>query len=413
MERKDQIRVATDSEKTKQQAPSTKKPILREGNKAYDIERPFFDNQEIKKPLADVRKYLLQKIQDGDDQLMIGSLPTLGYLDDTDVNPEDQETVILASYPRSGNTLLRAYIERIMGFVTGSDCDIEKKLNKELMMMGLNGEGLVDKRVLVVKTHYPERYGKTKFYAEKCILEVRNPVDAVTSLFNMVCTGSHNKSMHPGDYAKFSKEWNEFIEQEITVWKDFHDFWLNAKIPVHLIRFEDILTDPRPTMIKLFKFILNTSHIEGTVIEKYIDLAVKEKAPEIYKPREGRVNTNMDKFNREQLDFMYNYAKEQLQYFGYDDTYTLNKLGLNSKFIDDFNNQNLEKSIFIQQEADEITSIFINYPALLLRKKSMLYPEGRTSYRFKRALRKKVTILDKATQHKPGEDSNSAEQSKQ
>jgi hypothetical protein len=66
-------------------------------------------------------------------------------------------------------------------------------------------------------------------------------------------------------------------------------------------------------------------------------LAVKEKAPEIYKPREGRVNTNMDKFNREQLDFMYNYAKEQLQYFGYDDTYTLNKLSLNSKFIDDFN----------------------------------------------------------------------------
>jgi hypothetical protein len=42
--------------------------------------------------------------------------------------------MILASYPRSGNTLLRAYIEKIMGFVTGSDCDIEKKLNKELML---------------------------------------------------------------------------------------------------------------------------------------------------------------------------------------------------------------------------------------------------------------------------------------
>ena len=47
------------------------------------------------------------------------------------------------------------------------------------------------------------------------------------------------------------------------------------------------------------------------------------------------------------------------------------------------------------KESEEITSIFVNYPALLLRKKSMLYPEGRTSYRFKRALRKKVTIIDK------------------
>ena len=46
-------------------------------------------------------------------------------------------------------------------------------------------------------------------------------------------------------------------------------------------------------------------------------------------------------------------------------------------------------------ESDEITSIFINYPALLLRKKSIKYPEGRTSYRFKRSLRKKVTIVDR------------------
>jgi hypothetical protein len=53
----------------------------------------------------------------------------------------------MASFPRSGNTLLRAYLEKIMGLTTGSDCDIEKKLNKDLMMMGLAGEGLVDKRV--------------------------------------------------------------------------------------------------------------------------------------------------------------------------------------------------------------------------------------------------------------------------
>ena len=99
--------------------------------------------------------------------------------------------------------MLRAYLEKIMGLVTGSDCDIDKKLNKELMYMGLNGEGLVDKRVWIVKTHYPERYGKTKFYAERNILCVRNPLDSITSLFNMVCTGSHNKSIDEGDYAKF------------------------------------------------------------------------------------------------------------------------------------------------------------------------------------------------------------------
>ena len=47
--------------------------------------------------------------------------------------------------------------------------------------------------------------------------------------------------------------WSEFIEQEITVWKDFHDFWLNAKIPVHIIRYEDILGEPKQTMMKLMR----------------------------------------------------------------------------------------------------------------------------------------------------------------
>ena len=34
----------------------------------------------------------------------------------------------------------------------------------------------------------------------------------------------------------------------------------------------------------------------------------------------------------------------------------------------------------------------INEPALLLRKKNAIFPEGRTSYRFKNALRHKVMI---------------------
>jgi len=205
-----------------------------------------------------------------------------------------------------------------MGLVTGSDCDIEKKLNKELMYMGLHGEGLVDKRVWIAKTHYPERYGKTKFYAERCILGIRNPIDCITSLFNMVCTGSHNKSINNADYLKFIDLWVEFIKQEITVWKDFHEFWLNAKVPVHIIKFEDILSNPKNTMMSLMRFILNED-IVGTNIELYIDLAVKDSAPEIYKPREGKAHTNLEKFPIEHLEWMFDHAKEMLIGFGYDD----------------------------------------------------------------------------------------------
>lgn len=119
--------------------------------------------------------------------------------------------MVIASYPRSGNTLLRAYLEKVTGLVSGSDCDITKKLNQALMHMGLAGEGLVDKRVWTIKTHYPERYGKTKFGAERCILLVRSPLDCVTSLFNMVCSGSHDLSIADTDFDKFNSHWGEFI----------------------------------------------------------------------------------------------------------------------------------------------------------------------------------------------------------
>lgn len=54
------------------------------------------------------------------------------------------EKVILASYPRSGNTLIRSYLERITGLITGSDHNTELKLNKELYELGMTGEGHID-----------------------------------------------------------------------------------------------------------------------------------------------------------------------------------------------------------------------------------------------------------------------------
>ena len=64
----------------------------------------------------------------------------------------------------------------------------------------------------------------------------------------------------------------------------------------------------------------------------------------------------------------------------------------NDEALRSYNAESLEKSMVNLYESDEVTSIMINYPALLLRKKSALYPEGRTSYRFKHALRRQVTV---------------------
>ena len=84
-----------------------------------------------------------------------------------------------------------------------------------------------------------------------------------------------------------------------------------------MVRYEDIVLCPKPTLAELFKFILNVNTLEGTRIERYIDLACQEKAPEVYKPRKGKVNNNVAKFKPEHLEYMYNYARDLIDRFGY------------------------------------------------------------------------------------------------
>lgn len=182
---------------------SKPKPEARPGNIALDIDRPLF-NEGPNWEFQPYKNFLLSK-------KVAHQLPQPHFFNGEDTTDE-LDTVVMTSYPRSGNTLLRAYLEKIMGLITGSDCDITKKLNVALMDLGLAGEGLVDKRVWVVKTHYPERYGKTRFGAERAILLIRSPLDCITSLFNMVCSGSHDLSISDVDFLSFHKYWHEFIE---------------------------------------------------------------------------------------------------------------------------------------------------------------------------------------------------------
>jgi hypothetical protein len=168
------------------------------------MERPFFKG---KKGL-EFNKYKKNMLNENH---IVTELPDKSFLDGLE-KTGDQDGVVMASYPRSGNTLLRGYIEKIMGIVTGSDTDTSHSLNKALYTAGLVGEGLVDKRVWVIKTHYPERFGGTKFGAERCILLVRNPLDAMLSLFNLLATLSHDLSVAEDTYEKYSNGWDLYMK---------------------------------------------------------------------------------------------------------------------------------------------------------------------------------------------------------
>ena len=80
---------------------------------------------------------------------------------------------------------------------------------------------------------------------------------------------------------------------------------MNANQPVHIIRYEDIINDPEPVLKKLLEFTLKVDDISGTKVHAYLRKAVREAAPQIYKPRSGKINQNTDKFDAETLTNMY------------------------------------------------------------------------------------------------------------
>lgn len=192
---------------------------------------------------------LPEKVKDmtSKDSLVQSDIDFLNTECDGMTDPGLVEKVILTSYPRCGNTMLRSVLEELTRIYTGSDCDLRRPMNKQLRDMGMQGEGQIGDRVWIVKTHFPERIGRTKYKANKCIVIVRNPLCSFFSLFNMIQTASHNESIAKDvlDRALKSEIWEDFVTQENKVWKDFHDYWLQESLPVeaYFVTFEELLED--------------------------------------------------------------------------------------------------------------------------------------------------------------------------
>lgn len=67
----------------------------------------------------------------------------------------EQMSIIYATYPRSGNSLMRKYFENITGVATGSDMVMKHSPNVALQYCGFKAEGVTDDSVWIKKTHFP------------------------------------------------------------------------------------------------------------------------------------------------------------------------------------------------------------------------------------------------------------------
>ena len=217
-------------------------------------------------------------------------------------SPCPHPVTVLASYPRSGNSLLRNLFERTTLRVTGSD------MRGNLLQHDLVGEAAVSTgMVQFVKTHFPERRGSPCFPARRAVLLVRNPYDAIESYFHLMMTSTHTKTIDENVRREHQKLWEDMVLKEILVWRDFHEYWLQRpnNIPILVIRYEDLIRFTGKVAAKAVEFILEVKDMR--FFQRRIDQCILEEQLEQlgpYKPRSGGIGKSLEKYSPELLQQM-------------------------------------------------------------------------------------------------------------
>lgn len=95
------------------------------------------------------------------------------------------------TYPRSGNSFLRKFLEQCTGISTGAT--VQLHTSTSLQVQGLKGEYIADNRAWIIKAHHPMLLpGVIKFNSDKVICCVRNPLDVILSFASLGNTMSHS-----------------------------------------------------------------------------------------------------------------------------------------------------------------------------------------------------------------------------
>ena len=138
-------------------------------------------------------------------------------------------------------------------------------------------------------------------------------------------TNSHNTSVTKADRKKYGKIFGEMAKKEVLVWRDFHEFWLKQKIPLLVVRYEDLIRWTTKVIGKVIKFVLEVNSM--TFFEDRIQRAIGEDQIEKlgpYKARSGGIGKSLTKGN---------YSAHLLHQINYGIMGTMEKFGYKEMLI--------------------------------------------------------------------------------
>jgi hypothetical protein len=200
--------------------------------------------------------------------------------------------IALASFPRSGNTWARFLIEQATGELCGS-------VYRDRIMPRAD-EGIV------IKTHMldSDRY-------DRAIHIVRDPFDAIESYFHWRRDVANEAGV----------AWSEHVPKATEMLREHTAHWVAASCPTHVIRYEDLKTDPVHVLSAGLAWI--GKHVQVDAIRDAVRASELTKMRDMHGDlgqrffRRGEVGKGIESFNAEERAHVRESLADHLHRFGY------------------------------------------------------------------------------------------------
>lgn len=253
------------------------------------------------------------------------------YINDDNVDNK-QYPLCVASFPRSGNTMLRTILENTTGNYTGDDMIIKYDDESELQLRFFDlGVHNTVKNTFLIKTHFPNfSFPPNEFKSQGAVFIIRNPFDAFDSYFEMVQNDSHRAKLSEEvrKEQKTIEAFQKFIEWLIPQYHVFHEYWINGlkKIPVKIFKYEWFTNNKESATNEIFEFLFKFKadkvYLGGKSNEEIKEIIFKANVANStsYKPGTSAshyISLEKNRFSQEQLDKIIDINYDVLSFFGY------------------------------------------------------------------------------------------------
>ena len=143
--------------------------------------------------------------------------------------------------------------------------------------MGLKGESHCDDSVWIAKSHHPfDIKGAVPMTTNKTFVCIRHPLDAFPSYAALCNTLSHGNKPEYDFSVDYPEWWTNFVKRQAFLMQKFFEILIRHctqenRQPLYIVRYEDLVSQPKDTLMGLMSFLLEQKDLTGTNIERRIE----------------------------------------------------------------------------------------------------------------------------------------------